>query len=489
MATALDDHGDARGAGTTVVVVGAGVAGLAAAWQLSQATGPSAPRVMVLESSPRVGGKLALGEVAGVPVDLGAESLLARRPEAVGLARQVGLGDLLQPPAPVGARLWSRGALRALPRATMMGVPSSGDGLDGLLTKEQVDRLLEEPHREWVAQQDDLDVASFVAGRVGRAVVERLVEPLLGGVYAGRADLLSLRATLPGLWPAASRGESIVELAERAARSAASGTHDTPVFNGIVGGVGRLPLAVADALGRRGVEIRTRATVRRLERVAPAGGWRVVYGPATDEQVLVADAVVLAVPGAPAARLLAGVAPEASDAVSRTPYASMAIVTFVLPREGLPAAIQGSGFLVPPVEELTIKAATFSFAKWPWQDAAARDRVALRVSVGRYQQESDLQMDDDRLAARVRADLAVVLGSFPEPLGWTVTRWGGGLPQYLVGHLDRVAQVRSALAAAPGLAVCGAAYDGVGVPACIASGTTAAGAVLDWLRAPADASH
>lgn len=483
MATALGERRD--GDPATVVVVGAGVAGLAAAWHLSKATGPSTPRVVVLESSPRVGGKLALGEVAGVPIDLGAESLLARRPEALDLAREVGLGDLLQPPAPVGARLWSRGALRPLPRATLMGVPSSGDGLDGLLTADQVERLLDEPHHEWAAQDGDLDVASFVSGRVGSAVVERLVEPLLGGVYAGRSDLLSLRATMPMLWPAASRGESIVELAARAARSAASGTNDTPVFNGIVGGVGRLPVAVAQALERRGIEVATGATVRRLERLGSAGGFRVVYGPATEERALVADAVVLAVPGAPAARLLAGVAPEAADAVGRTPYASMAIVTFVLPRDGLPEAVQGSGFLVPPVEGLTIKAATFSFAKWPWQDAVALDRVALRVSVGRYQQESDLQMDDDRLAARVRADLGVVLGALPEPLGWTVTRWGGGLPQYLVGHLDRVAQVRGALAAAPGIAVCGAAYDGVGVPACIASGTTAADAVLGWLRAPA----
>jgi oxygen-dependent protoporphyrinogen oxidase len=241
-------RGRRGGDGPTVVVVGAGISGLAAAWAL--AARDDAPRVAVLEGASRVGGKHALGDVGGVRVDVGAESLLARRPEATSLAEEVGLGDQLEPPRPVGASLWSAGALRALPPRTLMGVPSGDQGLDGLLGSDEVATVLAEPGRSWAPLEDDVDVASFVGARVGRAVVDRLVEPLLGGVYAGRADLLSLRATMPPLWAAAVEGRSLVRTAAAAVSPARGPRPDVPapVFAGIREGVGRLPLAVRDAL-------------------------------------------------------------------------------------------------------------------------------------------------------------------------------------------------------------------------------------------------
>jgi protoporphyrinogen/coproporphyrinogen III oxidase len=458
----------------TVVVVGAGISGLAAAWAL--AGSPSRPRVVVLEGAARVGGKLALGEVGGLQVDVGAESLLARRPEALALAEDAGLGDLLEHPRPVGAAIWSGGALRPLPPRTLMGVPSGDQGLDGLLGPGEVATVRAEPSGSWTGAVGDVDVASFVASRVGQAVVDRLVEPLLGGVYAGRADQLSLRATMPALWPAARDGRSVVATAAAASSPAPpTDASPRPVFAGIRGGVGRLPLALVDALRARGVEVVTGATVRRLER--SVRGWRVVHGPTVAEQVVPADGVVLAVPAASTSRLLADQAPTAAQALAQVPYASMAIVTVVLPRAGT-TELPGSGFLVPPGDGTRVKAATFSSTKWEWLDRAAGDRLVLRASVGRYGQADELQHTDGELVRAVLEDLRAVLGPLPEPLDAAVTRWGGGLPQYTVGHLDRVVTIRRDVASLPAVAVCGAAYSGVGIPACIASGTAAADAVL-----------
>jgi oxygen-dependent protoporphyrinogen oxidase len=208
----------------------------------------------------------------------------------------------------------------------------------------------------------------------------------------------------------------------------------------------------------------------------------VLVGPTTDEQALDVDAVVLATPAAATSRLLARTAPAAAGALAGVEYASVGIVTLVLPRAGLPEAVTGSGFLVPPVEGRYVKAATFSSAKWAWLDDAAADRVVVRASVGRHREERDLQADDGEVVTRVVADLGAILGApLPPPLASALTRWGGGLPQYGVGHLDVVDLVRRDVGRHPGLAVAGAAYDGVGVPACIASGARAATQVLTHL--------
>jgi oxygen-dependent protoporphyrinogen oxidase len=233
-----------------------------------------------------------------------------------------------------------------------------------------------------------------------------------------------------------------------------------------------LPVAVA---GAAGVEVRTATTVVGL--VRRVTGWRVDLG---TSEALDVDGVVVAVPAAPAARLLRPVAPAAAAALGGVPYASVALVTYALCRRDLPRLPPGTGFLVPPVEGRLIKASTFSSAKWGWLAAAAPDLVFVRVSVGRYGEERDLQRDDADLAGAGLDELADALGwpAVPRPVDVRVDRWGGALPQYLVGHRSRVTRVRAAVAAQPGLAVCGAAYDGVGIPACVASGAQAAEDVL-----------
>ena len=461
----------------TVVVVGGGIAGLAAAARVREAR-PDA-EVVVLESSAELGGKLRLGEVAGVTVDVGAEAMLNRRPEAVELARASGLEADLVHPATTAASLWSRGELVAMPR-TLMGIPTDLRALadSGVISKPGLARAA----MDAVLPSSSLDgrdssIGGLVEERFGKEVVDRLVEPLLGGVYAGHAREISARAAVPQVVALLDRDRS---LAKAAARATAGPQSDVPVFAGIVGGVGRLPAAVAASSGAR---IETRATVRDLAR-RPDGGWTLVVGSAQEPRLVRADGVVLAVPASPAARLLSDVAPAAALDLARVEYASVAVVTLAFRARDFPE-VTGSGFLVPPVDRRAVKAATFSFAKWAWVRDAGRDLVVMRCSLGRHREEHQLQRTDEELVEVALHDLADAIGLSVRPVDAHVQRWGGGLPQYAVGHLDRVASIRAEVGRLPGLAVCGAAYDGVGIPACIASGQRAADEVLRALPAPA----
>jgi oxygen-dependent protoporphyrinogen oxidase len=461
--------GPASGSRRRVAVVGGGIAGLSAALEVRRRI-PDA-ELLVLEATDRLGGKLRAGEVAGWPVDEGADALLARVPDAVQLARDVGLGDALAAPVTAQAGLWTRGRVRPLPTGTVLGVPADLAALSRsrVLSAAGLFRVAADLALPGRPVDGDVAVGELVARRLGREVVDRLVDPLLGGVYAGRADELSLQATLPQLAQHVARHRSLVAAA-RAARPSAPAPG--PVFLGLLGGLGTLPPAVATASG---ADVRLRTTVRALEPTAT--GWRLVSGSAAHPQALEVDGVVLAVPAAPAARLLRDVAPAAAAEVGALDYASVALVTLVL--DGA-APGWGSGYLVPAVEGRTTKAVTFSSRKWAH---LAGGPAVVRASVGRYGEAAALQRDDAELVAAVQSELAAAVGPLPAVVATRVTRWGGGLPQYGVGHLDRVRRAREALAAHPNLALAGAALDGVGVPACVASGRRAGARVAGALGA------
>jgi oxygen-dependent protoporphyrinogen oxidase len=248
------------------------------------------------------------------------------------------------------------------------------------------------------------------------------------------------------------------------------------VFASLAGGLGTLPAAVATASG---ATVRTHAMVRALSRTP--GGWRLVIGPASAPETAEADAVILAVPAAPAGRLLAGVARGAAAALGEFRYASMAIVALAYPRQAFPTPPAGSGYLVPAVDGRAVKGVTFSTVKWPHLSPDGGPHV-VRCSIGRIGEDATLQRDDAELAELAAAELAAATGLTGRPLEARVSRWGGALPQYTVGHAGRVSRIRAAVAAEPGLAVCGAAYDGVGVPACIATARAAATQVLSYLN-------
>ncbi|WP_128981056.1 protoporphyrinogen oxidase [Streptomyces roseicoloratus] len=473
-----------------VVVVGGGISGLAAAHRLVTA----GARVTLLEGGSRLGGKLLAGEIAGAPVDLGAESLLARRPEAVALAERVGLADRIQAPATTTASVWSRGELVPMPKGHVMGVPADGRAVERLLSAEAVARIERDRELPPTEIGEDIAIGAYVAERMGHEVVDRLVEPLLGGVYAGDAYRISMKAAVPALFRAARTHATLGEAVRAVQRAGAATPADAAgagtgiaggglggaAFAGLRGGIGTLPLAVADAVRAAGGEIRTGTPVTGLRRTGP-DGWQVV----TPERTYAADAVVLATPAGPAAALLADHAPAASAELDAVEYASMALITLAFRRADLPdgTGLPGSGFLVPPVDGHTIKASTFASRKWGWIADAAPDLFVLRTSVGRYGEEEQVHRDDADLVDVSLKDLGAATGLAARPVATSVTRWIGGLPQYPVGHLARVGRIRTAVSALPGLALAGAVYEGVGIPACVASAHRAADEILDEIIA------
>lgn len=412
-----------------VAVVGAGIGGLVAAHDLTSA-GHS---VVVLEASDRVGGKLQRHSVAGATVDVGAEAMLARRPEGVALAESLGLP--IVHPTTATSRIWTRDALRPMP-PSVMGAPTDLTALaaSGVLSSVGLARA-QAPVEVWPT--DDITVGDLVAARFGDEVTDRLVEPLLGGVYAGRARQISARAATPQLL-----------------HPAGPVTGSGPVFAGLRGGMGQLAEALAERL-----DVCLQTPVLSL--VRSGQGW-LVDGEAY-------DAVVLATPAAPSAALLREVAPAAADELAGVESASVAVVTFAFDAF---VTDNSSGFLVPPIDGRAIKASTFSFNKWDWVREAGEGLSLLRTSLGRAGETlsgSDLDLIDASLA-----DLERAVGRLGRVVDVHVQRWDDGLPQYALGHLDRVERIRTAVAALPGLAICGAAYDGVGIPAVIGSAHRAA---------------
>jgi oxygen-dependent protoporphyrinogen oxidase len=461
--------------GKRVAVIGGGITGLAAAVRLRELTPPDT-EIIVFEQGQVLGGKLRTGELAGLPVERGAESFLTSAPDggesaAVALAKRVGLGDDLVHPATVPAALSIGGRLTPIPAGTLIGVPGDLTRLGGVARP--VDGRDEDDGHPLLAPGADVAVGELVRGRYGEEVLDRLVDPLLGGVYAGRADRLSLEVTMPQLAETA-RVEHTLRAAVLAAQARRRPVAGRPVFTAVAGGMTRLVTAAATASRAR---ISLGLPVRELTRTTH--GWRLVLGPAAvppapepagGPQAVDVDAVVLAVPARPASRLLAGVAPEAAEAVGVLGYASVALVGLALPPgTRLPEL---SGFLVPPSEGTLVKAATFFTRKWPHL-SGGDGPVIVRASLGRHGDEARLQHDDAVLLDLALRELGGLTGEpLPAPAEAWVQRWGGGLPQYAPGHRDRAAAARAALP--PGRALAGAALDGVGIPACVAGGERAA---------------
>lgn len=468
-----------------VAVVGGGISGLAAAYRLREVLG-SGVDVTVFESTGRLGGKLRTIELAGAPYDVGAEAFLARRPEVGALATELGLAGDIVHPSPARARIRAGGRQAAVPAGTVMGVPAAAGGLAEIIGEAAARAVEAEPSLPPLVLDGDRSLGEVLRERFGQEVVQRLVEPLLSGVYAGSADGLGLRATMPALAAAVDAGDGSLLHAAASMLPPASGSAGTsrpPVFGAFRGGYRRLLDALRDA---GGADVRRGVPVRSLART-PQGRWRLEVGAAPRAEVAEADAVVLAVPAPAAAKLLSTVSPDASRRFAAVGLASMAVVAMALPAGMEPP--DRSGTLIASGERhtdgapFTAKAFTFSSRKWPH---LAGEHALLRGSVGRAGETTTLQRTDEELLRGVLADLDEVAGirvGSEELADSAVVRWGGGLPQYGAGHAGEVAAIERSVAAVPGLAVAGAALHGVGVPACIATGDAAAWRVAAHLGA------
>jgi oxygen-dependent protoporphyrinogen oxidase len=445
-----------------IAVAGAGIAGLAAAFELAGAEPAAA--VVVLEGSNRVGGKILTTTFAGRPVDAGADAFLARHPAGVELAGEVGLGARLVSPAATSALVVSDGTLRPFPPGTLLGVPTDLDAAarSGLLSPAAIERLSQDPGPP-LGEDEDAAIGPLVRSRLGDEVLDRLVGPLVGGINAGDPERLSVRATTPQL-AAAAAYPNMIEGAATLARTGGDG----PVFFGLTGGMGELVGAVAARLD----EIRTGEPVVAVE---PAGrGWRVV----TPRDALDVDGVVLAVPAPVAAGLARPIAPETAELVAGIEAASVVLVTVAFSGDDVRHPLDASGFLVPPSEPGLLTACSFASSKWAHLHADDGP-VILRLSAGRAGDERAFEMDDADLVDRLLGELDRYLSVGGDPVEVRVTRWPQSFPQYAVGHLARIDAIESALASsAPGVALAGAAYRGLGVPACIDQGRAAARAML-----------
>jgi oxygen-dependent protoporphyrinogen oxidase len=473
---------------TRIAVVGGGLSGLVAAYRLRRELGAAA-EITVFESSAALGGKLRTIDLAGRRYDVGAEAFLARRPEMTALVREVGLGDLLVHPTGARAKVHAGGSVLGLPGGTVMGVPASADAVAGVLSEQgqravAAESTLPPPV---LPKHDDVSLGALLRERFGDELVDRLVDPLLGGVYAGGADGLGLRAVMPTL--AAKVDAGATSLTEAASQLMPASPSAAPVFGTLRGGLGTLVDRLAELAN---ADVRLETTVRTLSR--NAGGWHLEFGAAAHahapaDSPFDVDAVVLAVPAPAARRLLGGVAPEAAAAYGEVELASMAVVALALPPgTELP---EDSGVLIGVGERyasgtpFAAKAFTFSSRKWAHLGAGDSDGsdapVVLRGSVGRFGDLATLQASDEDLIGVVRADLAELTGITKDPVDAVVTRWGGGLPQYGRGHLERVDRIERAVAELPGLAVAGATLHGVGLPACVATADVAATRITSWL--------
>lgn len=423
--------------------------------------------VTVIEQSSQLGGKLRSSELAGIRIDEGAESFLVRRPEAVELAADLGLTVIH--PNTTSASVLIRDTLRPLPRGTLLGVPGDLAALRAsrVLTAPQLARVLADRVLPGSPLESDVAVGDVVGRRLGRAVVDRLVDPLLGGVYAGRADQISLAMAIPSLFAAMQSERSLVAAARGLVPAGSS--HPGPVFGSVSGGADALTDALVSRVRAAGGSIALGSAVTAV--VRKGDGWLVSFGSRTIE----CDALVLACPAAPTSRLLRDIAPGPARQLAGVEYASVAIVNLVYRASDvqLPA---GSGYLVADPARV-VKAVTFVSSKWSIEGDG--EQVVVRASVGRHDDVAALALTDVELVARVHAEVAPVAAVAAEPIASQVTRWGGALPQYAPGHLGLVGAVRSGLPER--IAVVGAAYDGVGIPACIWSGRAGAAEVLRQL--------
>lgn len=437
--------------------MGGGISGLTAAYRLRVAAGPDAS-ITVLDPADRLGGVLRTERLGGQPLDVGAEAFVARRPEVPALLGELGLSG--KQIATTGARplIYSEGRLHQLPKDTVNGIPSRPSALAGLVDDATVRWMLDEPRRplSWRAGADP-SVAEVVGDRFGEQVVVRSVDPLLGGVYAGSAATIGIRAAAPTVAAALDRGaRSLTEAVVTALPPPREGS----VFGAIDGGY----QVLLDELVRRSGLTWAQVAVRS---VRPAvRGWELL----DDEGARwTADKVVLALPAPRLPALVAESAPRTAAAARKISVASAAVVALALPG-GTPLPDQ-SGVLVAGPGRLRAKAVTLSSRKWGRRGSAEM----VRLSYGRLGDDLARSAGDEDLLTWAGQDLSTLFGITVDPVESRVIRWIDAMPQYGPGHADLVAELRAGLP--QGLAVAGAYLDGIGVPACVASAARAAAAL------------
>lgn len=452
-----------------VIVVGGGIAGLSAAWQLKR----DGMAVRLVERDDSVGGKVRSSDFAGRTVDEAADAFLARVPHGIELATDLGLADLLISPTARKAQVWTDNGLMALPEPHVLGIPLERASAEALLGPAAADALeVDMARTEPDPVRDDDTIGSLVRRRLGDEIHEALVDPLIGAINAGDTDDLALSASSPQILAAANAGPSLINSLRR---MKAGSDPDAPVFHSFVGGMRVLVDALADSLADN---ITTGVGVETLDRL-PDGALRVTL---SNGEVVAAPAVVLACP-APGAASLTTEWPDASADLAAIPLVSVTLLAMAYPAGTLDVSAELSGFVVPRDAALRITACSYGSQKWPHLGG---DVELLRVSVGHGRDQETPALPDDELLAIVQADLETAIGISVDPIDVRISRWDKAFPQYVVGHADRLAYIEGQLNP-DGVFLAGMGYRGIGIPACIDQGRSAGvDAILHVLEHRAD---
>jgi oxygen-dependent protoporphyrinogen oxidase len=473
----------------TVAVIGGGISGLSAALALTECaeTSGMALRCTVLEAGSEWGGKIVTHRVGELTTEAGPDSFLSNKPGGLQLVDKLGLADDLINTNDTGKKacVYSGGRLRELPEGLIAVTPGQiGPFLrSGLLTAGGVARMALDLILPASRGPVDESLASFLRRRFGQQAFERVMEPLMAGIYAGDAEHMSVRATFPRFVEFEQTHGSVLRglLAAKSSRHEEGRGGDGPrtMFVSLKPGLEALVAALVRRLKAQGVTLRSSTRVESLRvRSHELGRW--TYDVMLqDGSALSVDGLVLATPSFVAADLLRPLTPLAAGLLEMIPYASTATIALAYPASVIGGPIQGFGFVVPRVERRDLIAATWTSLKWPHR--APPDRFLARCYVGGAGRESILEFDDDALVARVTAELRQICGLASSPTYVEVNRWIKAMPQYIIGHLDRLEQAELALSRYGGIALTGSAYRGVGIPDCIREGSLAAEKVVRYL--------
>ncbi|MCL5274547.1 MAG: protoporphyrinogen oxidase [Chloroflexi bacterium] len=465
-----------------IAIIGAGITGMAAARYVSQRT--PGIETTLLESDGRLGGKISTVRSEGFVIEGGPDSFLSYKPRGLGLCRELGLESHLHGTSGKIRRTYVMRdrKLYPLPEGLTGLIPSRfGPMLETSLISPAgklrmgLDYFIP-PRRT----QDDESLAGFVSRRLGREVYERMIEPLMSGIYAGDGSQLSLDATFPNLRKAEIEHGSLIKsmLATKARpkqNTRAASAPKWPAFLTLQGGLAEIVDGVAQQL--HSVDIRLNTRVTRISDAAPYAGYRLDID---GQPSLMADAVILTAPAFAVAELLDGMDAEAAAALRGIPYVSTATVSVAYPLDQVPKPLDAHGYIVPRSEGRPVLACTWTSTKFPHR--APQGYALIRAFIGRAGQEDVLAQSDDELVQLVRDELRMVLGITAAPLMQFVFRWPQAMPQYTIGHLERIRTLERRFAAHPGLFFAGAAYRGIGIPDCIASGENAAVQTLAHLQ-------
>ena len=468
-----------------VVVVGGGIAGLSAVHRLTESKRPGL-EVALLEGADRFGGTIRTIELGGCLVELGPDSFLSTKPWLADLAGRLGVADRIIPTASThrGAHVVHRGRLHPLPDGFLMMAPTrfwpmATTSLFSWTGKARCALDLVLPRGSGAG---DESLGAFVRRRFGGEVLERVVQPLIGGIYAGDPDTLSLKATIPRFLEMEARHRSVIKamVAQRrtAARRRSGSSSGSGARYGELYSFDRGMETIVQALLQHlpSDSVHSRSEVISLSRAGIR--WRLE---SEGGQQFEADAVILALPSRKAAALLHGTDVDLANELSAIPHASSAILNLVYRRSDVPHPLDCFGFVVPAVEGRKIIACTFSSVKFP--NRAPESLVLLRAFIGGSLQRELLEESDNALQQMAGEELRDLMGIEAAPRHAAVARYPDAMPQYLVGHVGRIERIESLLERHPGLALAGNAYGGVGLPDCVRSGEQAAERVLEGINA------